>query len=387
MTTGSRSSDLVGLYVHVPFCEARCSYCAFATWTDRAEQASAYFDALAGEVERRCAGRELDTIYFGGGTPSLVDPKHLRAVLDRLRAVATITPGAEVTLEANPESVDALRAEAWRAAGFNRVSLGVQSFDARVLEAAGRLHGPEGPGRAVRELRAAGFANLSLDLIAGLPHETSEILRDSRLRALELLPQHLSLYLLELDEAGKMSPLAASVRAGRAVVASDDELATRYEEAREDIEAAGLPAYEISNFARPGFESRHNLKYWRCEPVLAAGVSAHWMVDGVRRFNLAGFEAWLAAAAEHGDGESPTSREQGPADLAQESLMLGLRLAEGVDVDALDARRPGTRARFEDVLARHVDAGLLALGAGGRLRLTLRGALLSNEVFQDIVAA
>ena len=377
----------LGLYLHVPFCQSRCSYCAFTTWTDRGEQQDAYFRALERELRTRCAGETFDTVYFGGGTPSLPEPSLLAGALDAVRDVAAIAPGAEITLEVNPESCDARRAAAWREAGFDRASVGVQSFDPKVLQVAGRLHGPGGPPRAVSALRDAGFANVSVDLIAGLPHETVETLRDSRRRALELEPEHVSLYLLELDEAGKASPLAAAVRAGRERAASDDEMADWYEESRAALEAAGLPAYEISNFAKPGRESRHNLKYWRCEPFLGAGVAAHWQArDGVRRANLAGFEGWLAAVAERGEGESPETRGAAAADRAQDRVMLGLRLAEGVSLSDVEREHPGTRARFEPLLEAH-EASRLVARAGDRWTLTVRGALLSNEVFADVVGA
>jgi oxygen-independent coproporphyrinogen-3 oxidase len=356
------------------------------TWTDRGEQEAAYFAALEREIRARCAGAAFDTIYFGGGTPSFPDPARLARMLEAIGEVATIVSGAEVTLEVNPESCDDARAAAWRAAGFNRASVGVQSFDRSVLEVAGRLHGPDGPGRAVKALRGAGFANLSVDLIAGLPGESAASLAVSRRRALELGPDHISLYLLELDEAGKSSPLAAAVRAGRARAASDDEMADWYEESRPDLEAAGLACYEISSFARPGFESRHNLKYWRCEPFLACGVAAHWHSGGMRRFNVAGFEAYLQAVAERGEAEAPESRVAPPADAAQDRVMLALRLAEGVDLDAVALEFPGSRARFLPVLERHEAAGLVSR-TGTRWILTMRGALLSNEVFIDVVAA
>ena len=374
-----------GLYVHVPFCAARCSYCAFVTWTDRSEQEATYFAALEREVARRAEGAVLDTVYFGGGTPSLPEPARLARVLDRVREVATILPGAEITLEVNPESADERRAAQWREAGFNRASVGVQSFDPRVLKAAERIHGPEGPARAFAALRGAGFDNLSLDLIAGLPHETSESLRDSRRLALELQPEHVSLYLLELDEAGKMSPLAAAVRAGRVAVPDDDEVADWYEESIAELDAAGLRRYEISNFARPGRESRHNLKYWRCDVVLGAGVGAHWFDGRRRRFNLAGFEAWTKAAGERGDGEAAESLAAGQTDVAQERVLLGLRLRDGVDLGRLDAEHPGISARMLPALRRHADGGLVEL-TGLRARLTTRGVLLSNEVLQDVLA-
>ena len=385
--TAPEGARPAGLYLHVPFCRQRCSYCAFVTWADRMEGQEAYFVALRREVAARCAGRTLDTVYFGGGTPSLPDPSMLASVLEAVREVATILPGAEITLEANPESVDEARAAAWREAGINRASVGVQSFDPAVLEAAGRLHGPDGPRRAFAAFRSAGFDNLSLDLIAGLPHETSQGLADSRRRALDLAPEHVSLYLLELDEAGKTTPLSTAVKAGRVTVASGDELADWYEASREAIEGASLPAYEISNFAGPGRQSRHNLKYWRCEPVIGCGVAAHWHDGGIRRFNLSGFESWMAAVHERGDGEAPESRDPAqPADAAQERVMLGLRLAEGIDLAAIDRELPGSAARFEPVIREHLAHGLLER-VGTRIRLTLRGCLLSNEVLQDVVAA
>lgn len=379
-------SGPLGLYVHVPFCQARCSYCAFVTWTDRGGQEAAYFEALERELRERCAGAAFDTVYVGGGTPSFPDPVRLARVIAALRDVATVVPDAEITLEVNPESCDEERAAAWRAAGFNRASVGVQSFDPAVLEAAGRLHGPDGPARAFEALRGAGFANLSVDLIAGLPGESGASLAASRRRARDLGPEHVSLYLLELDEAGKSSPLAAAVRAGRVRAASDDEMADWYEESRADLEAAGLACYEISNFARPGFESRHNLKYWRCEPFLACGVAAHWHAGGVRRFNVAGFEAYLQAVTERGEAEAPESRIAPPSDAAQDRVMLALRLTEGVDLDAVESGFPGSRERFLEILERHAAAGLVSRRSG-RWSLTVRGALLSNEIFADVVAA
>ncbi len=388
VTARSSSSEELGLYVHVPFCRARCTYCAFATWTDRHEQQAEYFDAVLREIEVRCAGRTFDTVYFGGGTPSLPDPAHLAGVLDRVRRVGAIAPDAEVTLEVNPESVDAPRAEAWLRAGFNRASVGVQSFDASVLKDAGRLHGPRRAAWAFRLLRRAGFSRLSLDLIAGLPGETAASLRASRRRALDLEPDHVSLYLLELDEAGKMTPLAAAVRAGRVSTVSDDTLADWYEESRDDLAASGLPAYEISNFARPGSWCRHNVKYWTCAPFVGCGVAAHWLEDGVRRHNASGFEAYLRLVAEHGDGEADESRGAAPSDLAQDGVLLGLRLSDGIDLRDLDARWPGARRRFAPVLEKHLVTGLVQRGpAASTFRLTPRGALLSNEVFQDVIAA
>jgi oxygen-independent coproporphyrinogen-3 oxidase len=176
------------------------------------------------------------------------------------------------------------------------------------------------------------------------------------------------------------------VRSGRLATASDDELADWYEESLEDLAAAGLPRYEISNFALPGHESRHNLKYWRCEPFLACGVAAHWSADGMRRFNVAGFEAYLRDVALRGEAEAPESVSGEPVDAAQDRVMLGLRLAEGIDLDAIDALHPGARARFEPLLERHAESGLVER-SGRRFRLTPRGALLSNEVFGDVVAA
>jgi oxygen-independent coproporphyrinogen-3 oxidase len=237
------------------------------------------------------------------------------------------------------------------------------------------------------DLRAAGFDNVSVDLIAGLPHETAESLRASRGRAIELLPQHVSLYLLELDEAGKASPLAAAVRAGRVRTASDDELADWYEESCDELAAAGLEPYEISNFAREGRRSRHNLKYWRCEPFLACGVGAHWQDETrVRRFDVTGFEAYLREVEARGEAEADESRGGAPSDVAAERVMLGLRLREGIDLGAIAREHPDARARFEPVLAEHV-ANALVVREGDRFRLTRRGALLSNEVFADVLAA
>ncbi|MEM7246141.1 MAG: radical SAM family heme chaperone HemW [Acidobacteriota bacterium] len=374
-----------GLYVHVPFCASRCSYCSFVTWVDRGEQVASYFDALERELVSHCAGETIDTVFFGGGTPSLPEPARLNAVLSRLRDVAELSDDAELTLEANPESVSPERAEAWRAAGFNRVSVGLQSFDPTVLDKAGRAHDAARGETAVGELRAAGFDSISVDLIIGLPSETDAVFEASVDRALALETEHLSAYLLELDEMGKHSPLSAAVRAGEETVSDDDAVAERYELLGRRCREAGLLDYEISNFARPGHECRHNLKYWRCHETLGLGVGAHWLDGARRRFNVSGFEAYLRAVDAGGEAEDPDSRDAEPTDLLQEKVMLGLRLREGVDLDELADEE--AVARFAPVLAPHVETGLLQRDAAGTYRLSDRGRLLSNQVFRDVVAA
>src|SRR5258708_21411630 len=296
----------VGIYVQVPFCQTKCTYCNFHTGVVASSRFARYVEAVCGEIrrarevvtvagfdgpgrlgrrgaaplanEKGIRGEQLavGTVYIGGGTPSLLDPEHLRGILDPIRATFQ-GDIAEVTLEADPETVEGEKAAAWVQAGINRVSFGLQSFVDKELVAAGRMHRRADIYRAVPILREAGIGNVSFDLIAGLPHQTKESWRQSLEELAALAPEHVSVYLLEIDEGSRLGKelLQGGVKYSAGAVPNEDEMADFYEMAQEVLGAAGHHHYEISNWAKPGYESKHNLKYWRREPFLGFGAGAH----------------------------------------------------------------------------------------------------------------
>ena len=276
----------LGAYIQVPFCQTKCTYCNFHTGVVARDRYQPYAAAVCREITGAASsadlaplrGAAMDTVYFGGGTPSLLEPRALANILDSLRAnfgLPAMPPALasaaepEITLEADPETITPEKAQAWRVAGFNRISLGAQSFDDRELQAAGRMHRRADIFAAAQILRAAGFRNISMDLIAGLAHQTRESWDESIARILDIRPEHISIYMLEIDEGSHLGSesLAGGSRYSAKAIPSDDAMAEFYDSACTRLAAAGYEHYEISNWALPGFRSHHNLKYWRREPV------------------------------------------------------------------------------------------------------------------------
>ena len=366
-----------GVYVHLPYCASRCGYCAFVVTTD-ASSRDAYLGALAREVElasAEAAGARFDTIYLGGGTPSLVPEKDLARLIERIRRCFDASDDAEVTLEANPEDVTPARRDAWSAAGVNRVSVGVQSFSDRELAAVGRRHDAAGAWRALEALTGSALS-VSGDLILGLPEQTPESFRGSLAALVEAGVEHVSVYLLETD---KSKTLEEDRRARPERYATDDAQADAWLGAGEDLSAAGFAHYEISNWARPGRAARHNLKYWRREPTLGLGVSAHEFWGGRRRANVSALGAYVERLTA---GERPAvlDRPIGPAEEAAERIVLGLRLTDGIAREELERWIDGSA---DPLLASDYacwsEAGLLRETAE-RVGLSERGFLLSNEI-------
>lgn len=356
----------IHLYIHVPFCARRCSYCDFAIAVRRSIPAEQYVERVLAEwawwLEHPVvAGAEgLASIYFGGGTPSLLDPAALARLLEGIERGSPRVPGAEVTLEANPEDVTLGRARAWRQAGITRVSLGVQSFAPQVLAWMHRIHSAEQAGRAVAALREAGFANLSLDLIFGVPPELArDWARDLDL-ALALEPAHLSLYGLAVEPH---TPLARWIARGRTRPAPDERHAEEFLLADARLGAAGFEHYEVSNYARPGFRAVHNVAYWSRRPYVGLGPSAHSAFGDIRQWNRRHWAAYERALAR---GESPVEgRESLDAEARRlEALYLGLRTAGGVPLDLLS----------DEAVRCWISAGW-ARREGERIRLTLEGWL------------
>ena len=384
-----------GVYIQVPFCQTKCAYCNFHTGVVSSARYEPYAEAVCREVREYTtvygtAGLALsegfhqgvvDTVYLGGGTPSLLDPEHLRRMLGVIRSAFT-SDLVEVTLEADPETIEEEKARGWTRDGINRVSLGVQSFSDAELKAAGRMHRREDIHRAVPLLRAAGIANLSFDLIAGLPHQTSESWHHSLDELLAFSPEHVSIYLLELDEGSRLGRevLRGGARYSVGALPTDDEMAEFYDIACRELASAGYHHYEISNWAKPGFEARHNLKYWRREPYLGFGAGAH-SFSGTERWANVHDPAAYVAAIESGrlpiEQREAVSREQA----LEEELFLGLRQLDGIDVAQLEqVYDVPLSARFDSLES----AGLIQR-EGTTVRLAPARLSISNEVFVELL--
>ncbi|HEX6678459.1 MAG TPA: radical SAM family heme chaperone HemW [Actinomycetes bacterium] len=390
------ATGLFGVYAHVPFCLSRCHYCDFVTYTGMEGLRRPYAAALLAEAELAVAALgprppAVTSVFVGGGTPTLLPAGDLGRLLGRLRGLLDVVPDAEVTVEANPETVDQEVADGLAAAGVTRVSLGAQSFDDRVLAALGRAHGAARVGQAVAALRRAGIDNLNLDLIFGCPEEDEASWAGSLAAAVALAPAHLSAYALTVEPATRFGRMVA---AGRMAEPDEDLLADRYETACAVLAPAGWHHYEVSNWARndppghgkaaappglgqarlPARASRHNLTYWRRGPYLGLGAGAHEFSSGARRWNGPGVPAYLAAVAA---GRRPTAGEErlSGEQAAFELLALRLRTADGLD--PAEAGRLGVDPHGAAV-AELRDAGLLA--AGPRVALTERGMFMHGEV-------
>ena len=362
-------SKPLGLYIHVPFCKQKCVYCDFYSLPRREDQMDAYVSALRAQLaEADFSGYEAATVYFGGGTPSYLGPRRLTALLEAASAACSIAPGAEITLEANPDSAgdpDAL--SALRQAGFNRVSLGMQSADDGELRAIGRVHTMAQVRASADAVRRAGFDNLSLDLIYGLPGQSLPRWRENLSAAAALCPEHLSCYGLKAEPG---TPLYAR----RDTLPGDGAQADMYLETVDFLESRGYRQYEISNFAKPGRESRHNLKYWTLGEYAGFGPGAHSDFRGRRYAWARDLEAYLR-------GKPPLSEDQAmsPRDREAEWLMLSLRLVRGLDMAAWEERFRRPFAPFLPFLNRCEAAGYAAREEG-RWRLTPRGFLVSNQI-------
>jgi oxygen-independent coproporphyrinogen III oxidase len=380
----------LGIYIQVPFCQTKCTYCNFHTGVvsrDRYEPyAAAVCREILGTAEPQKSSHRVDTVYFGGGTPSLLAPAALARIIDALRARFDLADDREITLEADPETITAEKAAAWLEAGFNRISLGVQSFDDRELQSAGRMHRRADVYRANEFLRAAGFANVSMDLIAGLPHQTRSTWDESVAELLRIRPEHASIYMLEIDEGSRLGKesLAGGSRYSAGAIPSDDAMAEFYESACTRLAAAGYEHYEISNWALPGFRSRHNLKYWRREPYLGLGAGAH-SFDGVARWANVHDSARYVACIEQGISPREQIETITPEQALDEEFFLGLRQLDGIDLARIESTyganglRAGV-ATLRDRIAGLREQGLVELD-GECLRLAPNRLTVSNEVF------
>jgi oxygen-independent coproporphyrinogen-3 oxidase len=366
----------LGLYVHIPFCAAICNYCNFNRGLFDADLKAKYVAALLQEIRGAAEpGTSVDTIFFGGGTPSLLEPAEIASLIAACQAAFPVAPDVEVTMEANPETVTPERLELFRAGGVNRLSYGVQSFRDEELQRLSRLHSASRARDAMAMARAAGFDNVSLDLMMWLPQQTVAEWLESVDALIALRPDHASLYLLELYPN---APLRDEMVRARWSLAPDDDAADMYVNAMERLDDAGYDQYEISNVARPGRESRHNLKYWEDGEWRGFGCGAHSTRDGVRWKNLSSTTEYIAAV-NRGGPLGVERRELTDQERLEDALFTGLRLTRGVDLDAIKARYGvDVWERYGRDLQPFVDEGLLIYDR--RLRLTRAGMLLAHEI-------
>jgi oxygen-independent coproporphyrinogen-3 oxidase len=382
----------LGMYVQVPFCQTKCTYCNFHTGVFSRDLYAPYVEAVCREVaeyprllqESRIAevsNAAVDTVYFGGGTPSLLDPAGLARILDSMRAGFNCK-FEEVTLEADPETITYEKAGAWHKAGFNRISMGVQSFQDNELKAAGRMHRRDDVFRATQVLRETGFHNISFDLIAGLPHQTHDSWDDSVSHLLSLRPEHVSIYMMEIDEGSRLGleVLTGGSRYSASALPDDDSMAAFYDYACARLADAGYVHYEISNWALPEFESRHNLKYWRRQPYCGFGAGAH-SFNGRQRWANAHDPATYVAAISQGRFPIEQLAEVSRDDALEEELFLGLRQLAGIDLARIESEyHANLQPRVEELRAQ----GLVEWD-GTRLRLAPDRLTVSNEVFVNLL--
>jgi oxygen-independent coproporphyrinogen III oxidase len=374
---------VLGLYVHVPFCAAICNYCNFNRGLFDAELKTRYVAALGQEIRRAGDGSPADTIFFGGGTPSLLEPDEIAAIVGACGAAFALAPDAEITLEANPETVTPARLAAFRAAGVTRLSYGVQSFRDDELQRLSRLHSAARATEAFHMARAAGFDNISLDLMMWLPQQTIAQWLESVDALIALGPEHASMYLLEIYPN---APLRDAMARAQWSLAPDDDAAEMYLSGLDRMDKAGYLQYEISNVARPGRESRHNLKYWQDGEWLGFGCGAHSTRRGVRWKNLSSTEEYISAVACRGP-LGAERRELSAGERFEEAVFMGLRLTAGIDLRTVKQRYGvDVWAEFGGELQPFVDQRLLIYD-GDRLRLTRAGMLLAHEVMTVFISS
>ena len=386
----------LGLYISVPFCRTKCSFCNFASDVFSKAVFQRYVDRVCADIQSAATTAEdfrvnfqpaADTVYLGGGTPTLLDISQLERVFVTVSQNFDLTPNAEITVECAPGTLNAAVIDALARCGVNRVSLGVQSFVDQESAAVGRLHKRSIVLEEIAQLRSAGIANISIDLIAGLPHQTMESWQFSLSETIDSGVPHASVYMLEVDEDSRLGQelIAGGAKYHAHFVPDEDLTADMYETACQTLDRAGVRQYEISNFAREGFESRHNLKYWTRQPYFGFGVDAHSMLPGqspevnaLRFFTPDTVERYVAA-------EAVTATAISLSAAIEETFFLGLRLTEGLDLREVRAQfgRPAA-SEFDDAIADLIHLELLERD-GDVVRLTRRGRLLSNEVFARFI--
>lgn len=370
----------MNVYIHIPFCTSICSYCDFTSFAGQEAKMGPYVEALCSEIRDSNLEGPLRTVYFGGGTPSLLAPERLGMILGALRMKAGFADGIEISMEANPETVDGERLKAYHGLGVDRLSFGAQAFQKEILKKLGRGHEWERVEKAFSDARRAGFRNINLDLMFGLPGQTLELFRESLERAASLGPDHLSLYALQVEEG---TPLAKQVAEGL-TLPSEDVVADEYALAQEFLSRSGYEQYEVSNFTREGKACRHNWNIWRGEDYWGFGVGAVGTVRGMRHSHGDDLQEYIRLV---GEGSSALLRTEAltPSTRAWEKLMLGLRTREGVLKAEVDQYETSRGLSSPVKLQRLINEGFLMLSEG-RYRITPKGYFVMNGILQILAA-
>ena len=370
-----------GLYIHLPFCRSKCPYCGFASDACADELIESYVQAVAYETDLRCTGVFFGnprTLYIGGGTPSIVGAASIKTVLGRFLPFQ----GSEFTVEANPDSIGEHWLDSLLGFGANRISIGVQSLDNRILANLGRIHDAEQGKSAVRLARRAGFGNVSADLMFGVPGQTIDIFRETLQETLELEPDHISCYSLSIEED---TDYFNRSRKKQFNLPDSSKTADMYLFMTEHLETSGFERYEISSFARPGFECIHNKAYWDFSLYLGIGVSAHSFDGKVRRWNVLDIERYIELGR---TGKDPVSGSETLTEetLLLETVMLSLRTSEGLSYGRLDAVNSSSGKKLLEIIDTYIETGFLEKYDGRRVRLTNKGAVVSDELIAEIVS-
>ena len=370
------SSSRAGIYISVPFCAQKCTYCNFASGVFPREWMATYIEGVSSELDALAASCEADTVYLGGGTPSMLTPEQFGALTANLPSIEW----AEATIEVAPGDADDGRVQAWMRAGINRVSLGVQSFVPEVARAAGRKHTPETVREEVARLRRHGIASVSVDLIAGLAHQTQATWQESLAWVETLEVEHVSIYMLEVDDESKLGEelQAGGGRYGAANVPSDDQIADFYIQAVERLRAIGFERYEVSNFAREGARSQHNLKYWQMAPYFGCGSDAHSFDGGRRWANVETAGEYVACVREGQSLRNPVEQLDSRR-LLEDRILTGLRTADGVALSSTE------KQQLSPELSTSFTSGRLIVD-GTTIRLSDEGFLLANDVLAELLA-
>lgn len=367
----------LSLYLHIPFCVRKCAYCDFPSHAGREKDIPAYIEALRGEIAeagKRWADRRVETVFFGGGTPSILTGAQMNALMDAVFSAFVVSENAEISMEANPGTLTPEKLAAYRSAGINRISIGVQALNDRLLQNIGRIHTREEAVQAVSMAQEAGFENINIDLMYGLPGQSEADFEDTLRQALSLPIQHLSMYSLIVEEG---TPLFRRVEQGEEIPGDEETLSMQHTAAKIAAEH-GLLRYEISNYARPGFECRHNMVYWRRGEYLGLGCAAHSMMEETRFSNTASLHEYLSGTREA--DRQPLHQ----TDALEETIMLSLRTAEGMDMDEYRRLSGEHFARKEKTIARLTEEGLAVI-RNNSLALTERGMDVLNAVVEALI--
>ncbi|MGI6421104.1 MAG: radical SAM family heme chaperone HemW [Syntrophomonadaceae bacterium] len=370
----------LGLYIHIPFCLKKCNYCDFYSLPVQTGILQRYVRAVVKELELRARDvedRRIKSVYLGGGTPSLLSPSELSLIINSINLNWDLDNEAEVSLEANPASLNGKALEFIHKAGFNRISLGVQSFQDRDLQILGRSHSSQEAWQSIELIKNSGFSNLNLDLIYGIPGQTIDKWQETLAQALDARPAHLSVYLLQLDEE---VPLSRYIKAGHYQLCDEDTEAQMYQLAIQMIEKAGLFQYEISNFARPGYECQHNLGYWKANEYLGIGPGAVSFQGNRRYINKKNLLEYLGCLEKDQEPETEELEFMDAQELAADAIILGLRLCTGIKLkDLVQTYGINELNYYKDIIEGFINQGLLEMDKG-YLRLSRKAYFLSNQV-------